>query len=359
LAQGSRKYGSKEDASRRRVENSRTLEMVVLLALAVSAPLLWNPWLQGALLAALTGLAGPHVVAALTSKVVRLLIADEGLCRDAKAAIREQLAAMPESDIAAKVTSEPMCAGLQDLITGVLRNEDFVDNLVVLAEVIARDQQLQQTIRVGVLDALQDPSFRVEVKELLIESLQDQNLQTAIHRALNTTVKAAIRESVEDAELKDVIVAAIHEAVQDRRLKAIVVRALQDVLGDKEIYRATLKGAVGSVNPFQNGPLANFIRESRLGSGDVPSNMQDRNGGDEPSTLLEMAFGKRGSESAMADIDPENQDPSSPVVVCSSGMMPTKLTGRQESPPLMESLSSIDNPLNPLIARWRRTPGPM
>eukprot|EP00971_Amphidinium_carterae_P197254 3915327-Amphidinium_carterae.1 len=94
---GSRKYGSKEDASRRRVENSRTLEMVVLLALAVSAPLLWNPWLQGALLAALTGLAGPHVVAALTSKVVRLLIADEGLCRDAKVKTRRSYLKTPQS----------------------------------------------------------------------------------------------------------------------------------------------------------------------------------------------------------------------------------------------------------------------
>mmetsp|Transcript_57627 Transcript_57627/g.106526 ORF Transcript_57627/g.106526 Transcript_57627/m.106526 type:complete len:348 (-) Transcript_57627:8-1051(-) len=337
--------------------------MVLVLALAASVPLLWNPWLHAALLTALAGVAGPHLVAALTSKVVRLLLADEGLCRDARAVLAEQLAAVPESDIAAKVTSEPMCARLQDLITAILRSEDFVDNLVVLAEIIARDQQLQQTIRAGVLDALQDTKFRIEVKELLIESLQDPELQTAILRALNTTVKAAIRESVEDTELKDVIVAAIREAAQDPRLKTIVVRALQDVLGDKEIYRATLKGAVGSVNPFQNGPLAKFIREARLSAENAAANMQDQHSADEQATLLEniLAFGRRGSESSAAyGDDPDNEDPSSPVVVCSAGMMPSKpgaSCGRQESPtPLMEQLTSIDNPLNPLLERWMRKP---
>lgn len=196
---------------------------------------------------------GPRIAAAFMVKVIRQVLADEGLCADVRAASADSARHLAAADelLADVVWSKAMRDGLADAMVEMMRREAFRAELVHVIATVTKDRTLKDTIREGVVEALRDSHLKEQVKALVIEGMQDEDLQKEFTKSAIAIVKTGIKESLEDTELKDVIAQAVLTSLQDQRLAGMLKEVLKDALSDEDIHRAMRSGAVTALNPFR------------------------------------------------------------------------------------------------------------
>jgi len=236
---------------------------------------------------------GPDLIAACVIRVIRRLIFERDMLRDIG---RLALVTSQEADeeIAGVVWSAPMRAGLQDSLVSMCSRPDFMDAIAGLVTSLSRDRSLKDTIREGVLEALQDQHLKAEIKAIIIDGLSDEDMRSALLRSAISSVKTGIAEAVEDTELKEVLSAAIRDAFQDPRLSGVLRGALKEALADQELHRATFQGAVSALNPFKRTPTKSE------GGGEVetsrsPGRSSDSPKEHQPSSSAFMPFADWGA----------------------------------------------------------------
>mmetsp|Transcript_19201 Transcript_19201/g.44861 ORF Transcript_19201/g.44861 Transcript_19201/m.44861 type:complete len:236 (-) Transcript_19201:76-783(-) len=210
--------------------------------------------------AATTALLAPHMIASFISRTFRIMLRDESFCADVREKLVEMYTSIDDKVMADKLLGPTMNANLQQTMVAVMGRDDVHEACIRMADGMVKNQALAETIRKGVLEALRNDALQLQLKEMLIQDLQDDELQACLTRILLQTVKAGIRDAIEDVELRMVIVAAIRESLEDPRMTGVIKTALTDVLADKDVHRATLQGAVASMNPLE--PLREQMRRT-------------------------------------------------------------------------------------------------
>lgn len=194
--------------------------------------------------------AAPHIAACFILKTFRIVLRDDAFKVEAQRAV--ELARKADQEIASVFWSDLMRQGLQDAIIALLARQEFQEAAADLVAGVSSNSSLRDTIRSGVLEALQDEQFNEQIKEVFINQVNDEELQVNLTRAAISTVKTALREAVEDTELKEVITLAIRDALEDPRMREMLRQSLKEALADTELHRATFQGAVQALNPFKN-----------------------------------------------------------------------------------------------------------
>eukprot|EP00746_Dinoflagellata_sp_MGD_P136137 gnl/MRDRNA2_/MRDRNA2_70118_c0_seq3.p1 gnl/MRDRNA2_/MRDRNA2_70118_c0~~gnl/MRDRNA2_/MRDRNA2_70118_c0_seq3.p1 ORF type:complete len:193 (-),score=16.89 gnl/MRDRNA2_/MRDRNA2_70118_c0_seq3:200-778(-) len=124
-------------------------------------------------------IAGPRILASITSRTLQLVLADRALHREAQRLADERIGEL--------VWSQSMKTGLCDALITLLTRKDFAAASVTLVDSISQDQALKRTITLGVMEALQNQTMQAELKSLLIQGMQDKELHwTGKHIAMHS-----------------------------------------------------------------------------------------------------------------------------------------------------------------------------
>lgn len=193
----------------------------------------------------------PPVVASFISRVLRIVLADEVLFKEAgNALVEASSASKADENIAGRLLSQQMQLRLQDALIGLFLKTEFKQASVGWMSHLVKHQDFKDAITAGVREALKDEQFMADIKAVFIDSLQDEELQGAILRNAISIVKSGIRESMEDSELKHLVTEAFVDAVSDPKLTAVMRSLLQEALADENLHRASIQGITGALNPF-------------------------------------------------------------------------------------------------------------
>lgn len=212
--------------------------------------------------------AGPRVAATCLARTFRQLLQNDGFRADLRQAMGETAVELSrsEEELAAIMWSRAMKEGMGDAMVELMQRDDFHEGCARVVAHITKDRTLQDTIRQGVIEALQDDGIKKQLKVVLIEGMEDHELQSAILHSAIGIIKGGIRESLKDAELKEVITEAIRESLSDRRVLDMLKHVIIDAVSDEEIHRAMRQGAVTALFPLQtNQGIFQFVTRRARG----------------------------------------------------------------------------------------------
>ena len=96
-----------------------------------------------------------------------------------------------------------------------------------------------------------DDNLQAKFAQALARYVTNESIHSYIHEALRAAAHSVVTEPKVCDAANTVINAAIKDALKDSELRMILQDTLKEALKDDELYKASLKGIGGALNPFK------------------------------------------------------------------------------------------------------------